>query len=249
MPQAYLSPKQLPMNNMGKCINMTWLNNYIATTKQTQQTVSLFHRMHCKCHCHIKPIDPSDKSHNAPVSFSTVPQFALYMVYIRVLGWCTGIVAFMVFAIWAYGLDHRNTGRPIRDINWIAFQYILQCVIYIYIQIFCWGQSQGFDMGGGILHCDQCPKCAWLVDLILSLPITSVRNEYTFSTMKLVKSKRRAHLAAGTLNVLLVVMAETPDITWFCTDAAIKDWMVSSVNPFNQMKPYGITSLAQYWLR
>ena len=65
-----------------------------------------------------------------------------------------------------------------------------------------------------------------LIELILTLPPTSVRNEATFSAMKLVKTKRRGHMNEATLNMLLLVHLETPSVQEFNPDPAIKEWLV-----------------------
>ncbi|XP_062587203.1 uncharacterized protein LOC134248845 [Saccostrea cucullata] len=64
-----------------------------------------------------------------------------------------------------------------------------------------------------------------LIDLVLSLPATSVRNECLFSTMKLVRGKRRGRLANSTLDDLLLIAVQSPPISDFDPDDAIFHWM------------------------
>ncbi|XP_053384849.1 uncharacterized protein LOC128545857 [Mercenaria mercenaria] len=66
-----------------------------------------------------------------------------------------------------------------------------------------------------------------VLDLLGSLPPTSVKNETTFSAMKLIKTKRRGRLNDDTLNDLTVVVLESPDIEQFNPDPAIQYWMMT----------------------
>jgi hypothetical protein len=65
-----------------------------------------------------------------------------------------------------------------------------------------------------------------LIDLLRALPPTSVKNETTFSAMKLLKTKRRGRMSTRTLNELMLVHLESPSIEDFNPDQAIKQWMV-----------------------
>jgi hypothetical protein len=56
---------------------------------------------------------------------------------------------------------------------------------------------------------EDLPNVFSLISLIRALPPTSVRNEATFSTMKLTKGKRRARLNNETLNDHLMVNLES----------------------------------------
>lgn len=73
--------------------------------------------------------------------------------------------------------------------------------------------------------CTDLNNILGLIDLVLSLPATSVRNECLFSTMKLVKGKRRGRLANSTLDDLLLIAVQSPGINDFNPDDAIFHWM------------------------
>ncbi|WAR15760.1 ZN862-like protein [Mya arenaria] len=64
-----------------------------------------------------------------------------------------------------------------------------------------------------------------IVDLLLTLPPTSVSCETCFSQMKLVKTCRRTRLQRKTLNDLLVVRLASPSMQEFNPDQAIDHWM------------------------
>ncbi|XP_056020829.1 uncharacterized protein LOC125650332 [Ostrea edulis] len=64
-----------------------------------------------------------------------------------------------------------------------------------------------------------------LISLIKDLPSTSVRNETTFSTMKLAKGKRRAHLNNETLDDLLMINLESSKGDQYGHDVVITKWM------------------------
>lgn len=65
-----------------------------------------------------------------------------------------------------------------------------------------------------------------IVDLLMTLPPTSVSCETCFSQMKLVKTSRRTRLQQKTLNDLLVVRLASPSMQDFDPDQAIDHWMV-----------------------
>ena len=69
-----------------------------------------------------------------------------------------------------------------------------------------------------------------VIDLIQSLPPTSVMNERSFSHMKLVKSKRRGKLSEKALNDLMMVRLETPEVPKFDPLPSIKGWQMTSSN-------------------
>ncbi|KAH3894562.1 hypothetical protein DPMN_018720 [Dreissena polymorpha] len=67
------------------------------------------------------------------------------------------------------------------------------------------------------------------VDLALKLvEQTSVKNETTFSAMKLIKLKRRGKMSTDTLKDLVAIHLEAPSIAQFNPDDAIMEWMTSS---------------------
>ena len=66
-----------------------------------------------------------------------------------------------------------------------------------------------------------------LVDLLQSLPPTSVANEATFSQLKYVKNDRRARLSPTNLDNLLLIRIEGPTIQDFNPEEAIDLFLVS----------------------
>ena len=65
-----------------------------------------------------------------------------------------------------------------------------------------------------------------LVDLMLTIPSTSVSCETAFSQLKLLKTCRRSRLGPSVLNNLMMVKLQSPDISTFQPDRAIDHWMV-----------------------
>lgn len=78
---------------------------------------------------------------------------------------------------------------------------------------------------------DEFKKCMLLIDLLLTIPSTSVSCETTFSQMKLVKTSRRTKLQNSTLNNLLTVKLQSPDINSFQPDKSIDIWLSSALKP------------------
>ncbi|XP_023932929.1 zinc finger protein 862-like [Lingula anatina] len=66
-----------------------------------------------------------------------------------------------------------------------------------------------------------------VMDLLLTLPPTSVNNETTFSRSKLTKNKRRGHLQTSNLNDILVVETCSPPVEEFDPKNSIDHWMVT----------------------
>ena len=66
-----------------------------------------------------------------------------------------------------------------------------------------------------------------VLDLLLTLPPTSVSCETTFSQMKLIKTSRRTRLRSSTLNNLLLVKLESKQVAEFNPDPAVDRWFVS----------------------
>ena len=65
-----------------------------------------------------------------------------------------------------------------------------------------------------------------MLDLVNSLPPTSVRNECAFNQMKLMKTDRRHKLPNRHLNDCMLIRLQSPSIKEFNPDAAIEKWMV-----------------------
>lgn len=70
-------------------------------------------------------------------------------------------------------------------------------------------------------------NCLGVLDLMRSLPPTSVKNESSFSMMKLTKGIRRPRLKTSTLNDLLTVNLLTEPISQFDPDKSIEYFLVS----------------------
>ena len=65
-----------------------------------------------------------------------------------------------------------------------------------------------------------------LIDLVRSLPPTSILNETSFNQIKLFKSNRRHRLSNTHLNDCMVIRLESPTISQFDPTSAIENWMV-----------------------
>lgn len=66
-----------------------------------------------------------------------------------------------------------------------------------------------------------------LTDLLLSLPPTTVTCETSFSQMKLIKTSRRARLSERSLNALMRVKLESPEIECFDPEVIVDRWLVT----------------------
>jgi hypothetical protein len=80
-----------------------------------------------------------------------------------------------------------------------------------------------------------------VIDILLTLPPTSVSCETSFSQMKLIKTSRRSSLHTATLNSLLTVKLTSPQIQEFNAEEAVDYWMVIRKNI-----PNNITSQLKY---
>ena len=68
---------------------------------------------------------------------------------------------------------------------------------------------------------DKCPAILSLIDLILSLPSSSVEAERGFSLMKLIKTNWKSQLKDTTLSDLMVMKLESNPINTFDPNDAI----------------------------
>lgn len=66
-----------------------------------------------------------------------------------------------------------------------------------------------------------------LMDLLRTLPATSVANEASFNQMKLTKTNRRQRLSNMHLNDCMVIQLESADILDFDPTSAVNKWMVN----------------------
>ena len=84
---------------------------------------------------------------------------------------------------------------------------------------------------------NKCPAILSLIDLILSLPSSSVEAERGFSLMKLIKTDWRSKLKDTTLSDLMVVKLESEPINTFDPNDAIAVWWQKKRMPnFNDRK-------------
>lgn len=68
------------------------------------------------------------------------------------------------------------------------------------------------------------PNVILVSELIFSLPFTNSRVERAFSTMKIVKTNRRTSLLSSTLDDLMEISAEGPELENFSADHAVQLW-------------------------
>lgn len=83
------------------------------------------------------------------------------------------------------------------------------------------------------LHANEEEFCQLykLIDILLSLPPTSVPCETTFSQLKLLKTHRRLKLKQGTLDTLMQVKLNSPSIELFNPEPSIDMWLGNSLKP------------------
>ena len=79
-----------------------------------------------------------------------------------------------------------------------------------------------------------------LMDLLHSLPPTSVLNETSFNQMKLIKTDRRHRLSQKHLNDLMMIRLQSPSIMDFDPTTAINKWMVSYTVYYNMILIFGV---------
>lgn len=70
------------------------------------------------------------------------------------------------------------------------------------------------------------PLVMLVFETLSCLPPTSVSCETTFSQMKLIKTSRRTRLRNTTLNNLLLIKLESPNVADYTPDKAVEKWMV-----------------------
>ncbi|XP_052222721.1 zinc finger protein 862-like [Dreissena polymorpha] len=78
---------------------------------------------------------------------------------------------------------------------------------------------------------EECKNVFLIIDILLSLPRTSVSCETSFSQMKLVKTSRRVKLGQGTLDNLLQIKLVTPTISSYDPEESIDQWLTASIKP------------------
>lgn len=80
-------------------------------------------------------------------------------------------------------------------------------------------------------------NCLTLIDLLRTLPPTSVKNESSFSIMKLTNGKRRPRMKSSTLNDLLTVSLVSPAVSQFDPAKSIEYFLVMLVISYS-LKTY-----------
>jgi hypothetical protein len=78
------------------------------------------------------------------------------------------------------------------------------------------------------------PNVILVSELLFSLPFSNSKVEKAFSTMNIVKTNRRTSLLSGTLDDLMEINAEGPDLENFCPDHAVQLWWSDSTRRPNQ---------------
>ncbi|KAH3798068.1 hypothetical protein DPMN_151658 [Dreissena polymorpha] len=72
------------------------------------------------------------------------------------------------------------------------------------------------------------PNINLIIDLVQSLPPTSVSCETSFSQMKLTKTARRLNFKDTTLNRIMQAKLLSPDVGGFDPNPAIDYWLVNT---------------------
>ena len=78
------------------------------------------------------------------------------------------------------------------------------------------------------------PNVILVSELLFSLPFTNSKVERAFSTMKIVKTNRRTSLLSSTLEDLMEINEEGPELESFCPDHAIQLWWSDCTRRPNQ---------------
>ena len=72
------------------------------------------------------------------------------------------------------------------------------------------------------------PNIFLITELLFSLPFSTAKVERFFSVLKIIKNERRASLNCSTLNDLLEVNVEGPNLGNFSADSAVDIWWSNS---------------------
>lgn len=78
------------------------------------------------------------------------------------------------------------------------------------------------------------PNVILVSELLFSLPFTNSRVERAFSTMKIVKTNRRTSLLSSTLDDLMEISVEGPELENFSADHAVQLWWSDRTRRPNQ---------------
>ena len=71
---------------------------------------------------------------------------------------------------------------------------------------------------------DKCPNLLILSELIFSLPFSNSHVEQIFSSLEIIKTKRRTNLFTSTLQDLLEIFVKGPPVTTFDSGPAVELW-------------------------
>ena len=75
----------------------------------------------------------------------------------------------------------------------------------------------------------EAPNVFILIDLVLSLPVSTAECEREFNTMKQIKNNWRSSLASDTINDLMTILLCSPDISNYNPNEAIQLWLASGL--------------------
>ena len=75
----------------------------------------------------------------------------------------------------------------------------------------------------------EAPNVFILIDLVLSLPVSTAECERRFNTMKQIKNDWRSSLASDTINDLMTILLCSPDISNYNPKEAIQLWLTSGL--------------------
>ena len=75
----------------------------------------------------------------------------------------------------------------------------------------------------------EAPNVFILIDLVLSLPVSTAECERGFNTMKQIKNDSRSSLASDTINDLMTILLCSPDISNYNPKEAIQLWLTSGL--------------------
>ena len=79
------------------------------------------------------------------------------------------------------------------------------------------------------LYDEEFPLLMTIIDLLQTLPPTSVQCETTFSQMKLIKTSRRTRMRESTLNDLLTIKLSSTSVDTFDPEESINTWLVRKI--------------------
>ena len=75
----------------------------------------------------------------------------------------------------------------------------------------------------------EAPNVFIVIDLVLSLPVSTAECERGFNTLKQIKNDWRSSLASDTTNDLMTILLCSPDISNYNPNEAIQLWLASGL--------------------